>query len=331
MDIVWSILTIAIAVVVYIYTIELFTILFRITGLTKEKAKFQVISLITCSGFTTSEAEIVTVNKRRRRLAVVCMITGTIFNVIIISFLLNLINSVATSGIMNDQISKVVIILSIAVGIIIISKLPFVSKPMEKLVMFLAKKVFYRSKKTNILTLLDSYGKEAIVQVTLNKTPEVLCNKTLVESDLKKRYNINLMMLKRGNRTLEITGNTVIQDNDEIVVFGNRQAIKDLFSYKITEEYDEEIHNNNKENELTLIDNYGEDAMAEVVINDLPEILVDKKLYESEIKTKYNLNILTVVRDDISLSVTKDTIIQQYDTVVIFGNYNNIKKVFNII
>ena len=62
MDLVTSILAISIAIVLYIYTIEVFTILFRITGLTKEKAKFQVISLITCSGYTTSEAEIVTTN-----------------------------------------------------------------------------------------------------------------------------------------------------------------------------------------------------------------------------------------------------------------------------
>ena len=330
MDIVWSILTIAIAVVLYIYTIEVFTILFRITGLTKEKARFQVISMITCSGFTTSEAEIVTVNKRRRRLAIICMITGTIFNVIIISFLLNLINSVASNEIMKDQIQKVVIILAIAIGVIVISKLPFVAKPMEKLVVLLARKIFYKNKNTNILTMLDSYGKDAIVEIHINRTTEVLLNKTLKESDLKKRYNLNLMMLKRGGRTIEITGNTVIQEEDDIVVFGNRQSIKDLFTYKLTEVYDEEIHKS-KDNELTLIDNYGEDAMAEVVINDLPEILVDKKLFESEIKTKYNLNILTIVRDGISVSVTKDTVIQKYDTIVIFGNYNNIKKVFNII
>ena len=97
MDLVTSILAISIAIVLYIYTIEVFTILFRITGLTKEKAKFQVISLITCSGYTTSEAEIVTTNKTRRRLATICMITGIVFNVIIISFIINFIGSVATT------------------------------------------------------------------------------------------------------------------------------------------------------------------------------------------------------------------------------------------
>ena len=62
MNLTASILAIAIAIVLYIYTIELFTILFRITGLTKEKARFQVISLITCSGFT-----ITSTNSREHR------------------------------------------------------------------------------------------------------------------------------------------------------------------------------------------------------------------------------------------------------------------------
>ena len=39
--------------------IQVFSVLFRISGLTKVKAKFQVISLLTNSGFTTSESEIV--------------------------------------------------------------------------------------------------------------------------------------------------------------------------------------------------------------------------------------------------------------------------------
>ena len=91
MNLTASILAISVAIVLYIYTIEIFTILFRITGLTKEKARFQVISLITCSGFTTSEAEIIATNRRRRRLAIICMITGIIFNVMIISFIINLI------------------------------------------------------------------------------------------------------------------------------------------------------------------------------------------------------------------------------------------------
>jgi hypothetical protein len=46
MNLITSILAISIAMVLYIALIEIFAVLFRITGLTKEKAKFQVISMI---------------------------------------------------------------------------------------------------------------------------------------------------------------------------------------------------------------------------------------------------------------------------------------------
>lgn len=327
MTLVTSSLAIAIAIVIYIYTIEVFTILFRTTGLTKEKARFQVISLITCAGFTTNEAEIITTNKKRRTLAIVCMITGTIFNVIIISFIINLISSFATNEVLNDQIVTIFIILGVAIAIIIFLKLPFIARLLEKVIEKIARFVIYRDKNSNVLTMLDSYGKNAIVEIYINNIPELLKNKTLAESNFKSQYNLNLLILKRRNRTIEITKDTVIQNKDEIVVFGNRQRIKDLFTYKINEQIDEEIIKP-KENILTLIDNYGKDAMAEVAIYNLPEILDNKKLFESEIKTKYNLNILTIRRDERSVAVNKDTIIMNNDTIVVYGNYNNIKKVF---
>ena len=327
MNLTASILAISIAIVLYIYTIELFTILFRITGLTKEKARFQVISLITCSGFTTSEAEIIATNRRRRRLAIICMITGIIFNVMIISFIINLISSFSSNVMTEDLVLHTTIILGVAVALIVISKIPPFAKLLEKMTEGFARRLIYRNKHENTLTMLDLYGRDAIVEVYINNVPEALKDKTLEESELKSRYRINLLMLKRKNRTIEITKNTVIQKNDEIVVFGSRQAIKDLFTYKTNEVVEEEIIQP-KENIITLIDNFGRDAMAQIEIHNLPEILKDKKLFESEIKTVYNLNVIMLRRNDSSIKVTKDTIIKDNDEIVIYGNYSNIKKIF---
>ena len=327
MNLTSSILAISIAIVLYIYTIEIFTILFRITGLTKEKARFQVISLITCSGFTTSEAEIIATNRRRRRLAIICMITGIIFNVMIISFIINLISSFSSNVMTDDLIINIAIILVVALALIVFSKIPPFSKLFEKMTESFARKIIYRNKHDNVLTMLDLYGRDAIVEIYINNVPEALKDKTLEESELKSRYRINLLMLKRKNRTIDVTKNTVIQNNDEIVVFGSRQAIKDLFTYKTNEVIEEEIIQT-KENIITLIDNYGRDAMAEIEIHNLPEILKDKKLSESEIKTVYNLNVIMLRRNDSSVKVTKDTIIKDNDEIVIYGNYSNIKKIF---
>ena len=63
-------------IMVYLFLIRIFTVLFRITGLTNEKAKFQAISLLTSCGFTTSESEIIANDKARRKIAIIAMITG---------------------------------------------------------------------------------------------------------------------------------------------------------------------------------------------------------------------------------------------------------------
>ena len=328
MSLVASILAISIAIVLYFSLIEIYTVLFRITGLTKEKAKFQVISMITCAGFTTGESEIITTNRKRRRLAVACMISGTLFNVVIISLIINLIGSIAKADFIEEQLIWIGIILGSLVLVLIIIKIPFVSKFIEKTIEVLGRKIMNRKDNANALTMLDSYDSDAIIEIYINNIPEVLKNKTLMESNFKKQYNINILMLKRGNRTIDITKDTVIQNKDKIVVFGNRQIIKDLFTYKVDENYEKEVINTPKENIVTLIDNYGADAMAEVEIYNLPEILDGKKLFESKIKTEYNLNVIMIKRDEEPVPVTKDTEIQYLDKIVIFGNYNSIKKIF---
>ena len=328
MSLVASILAISIAIVLYFSLIEIYTVLFRITGLTKEKARFQVISMITCAGFTTGESEIITTNRKRRRLAVACMISGTLFNVVIISLIINLIGSIAKADFIEEQLIWIGIILGSLVLVLIIIKIPFVSKFIEKTIEVLGRKIMNRKDNANALTMLDSYDSDAIIEIYINNIPEVLKNKTLMESNFKNQYNINILMLKRGNRTIDITKDTVIQNKDKIVVFGNRQTIKDLFTYKIDENYEKEVINTPKENIVTLIDNYGSDAMAEVEIYNLPEILDGKKLFESKIKTEYNLNVIMIKRDEEPVPVTKDTEIQYLDKIVIFGNYNSIKKIF---
>lgn len=90
MGITGSLILLLIFLVVYIVMIEIFTVLFRLTGLTEEKAKFQVISLLTNCGYTTQESEIIASAPRRRKLAEMTMISGYSFAVIIVSSIVNI-------------------------------------------------------------------------------------------------------------------------------------------------------------------------------------------------------------------------------------------------
>ena len=70
--------------------------------------------------------------------------------------------------------------------------------------------------------------------------------------------------------------------------------------------------------------------MVEIQLNIVPEILKDKGLFESGLKSEYSINLLTIKRKDLAVAITKDSILQEKDVIVVFGPYNNIKKIFNI-
>ena len=89
MDITLALLLFSFIILLYWVITELFTFFFRLTGLPAEKARFQVISLLTGTGFTTRESEIVLTSRQRRRLARITMLFGYVFNVTIVSAFIN--------------------------------------------------------------------------------------------------------------------------------------------------------------------------------------------------------------------------------------------------
>ena len=89
MNIYISLLLFSFIILIYFVITELFTFFFRFTGLPAEKARFQVISLLTGTGFTTRESEMILSSRRRRRLARVTMLFGYVFNITIVSAFIN--------------------------------------------------------------------------------------------------------------------------------------------------------------------------------------------------------------------------------------------------
>ncbi|MBZ9633367.1 hypothetical protein [Clostridium sp. FP1] len=64
---------------------------FMLTGVSNTRAKIQVISLLTNCGFTTTESEIIVSSRKRRKIAITIMLFGNIFNVAIVSLLVNMV------------------------------------------------------------------------------------------------------------------------------------------------------------------------------------------------------------------------------------------------
>lgn len=222
-------------ILVYIFLIEVYSILFRITGLTKIKSRFQAISLLTNSGYTTSEAEVVTTNKMRRKIAMASMLTGYVFSVIIVSLVFNLINQLSINSIKDSYITIIIVVSAFAL-LLIIFKLPFVKKPLENFIEKIARKVMTKNIKENVITLLDIYENDCIAEITINNIPEPLVNKRLIEINIRDIYKINVLMIKRNGSAIVANKATMIMQNDIVVVFGPLNSIKKFFNTKQTNE-----------------------------------------------------------------------------------------------
>lgn len=225
-----SIVLFAIFIMVYSVIIEVFTILFRLTGLTQEKARTQVISLLTNSGFTTSESEIVLHSKKRRKLAQLTMLFGYSFSVIIVSIVVNIFFTFNRSE-MNSIVVVVVTSVIIMVILFIVMRLKIIRNRFDVMIEKIGNKIMF-GKKSNLLVLIDNYSGKAMAEIFLEFVPELIDKKPLADTRLKESYDIQILVLKRnGEEAGAVDGNTVLTSGDIIVVFGNYKNIRSVFEH----------------------------------------------------------------------------------------------------
>lgn len=211
-------------ILLYWIITELFTIFFRFTGLPDEKARFQVISLLTGCGFTTRESEMILSNRPRRRLARATMLFGYVFNITIVSAFINVFLSLKLAQV--ESYLPVVLIPLIAVVIIFVSiRFPAVRAWVDRKLEQLADRMV-RAEKGNSVLLLDYIGKDSIALVTLRQVPEAYENMRLSETGLRAETGILVMLVESdGEKAKPAGADTVFHEGDKLTVFGDYTAI----------------------------------------------------------------------------------------------------------
>ena len=185
----------AIFILVYILINEIFTVLFRLTGLTEDKAKFQVTSMLTNSGFTTSDSELITSSRVRRKLARITMIFGYAFTVTIVSAVVNIVitmNSFEIKNLWPVSLALLIMLLSL----MMLKNLPEIKSGFEHSVEKIGNRLIF-GKYSNVVIVLDSYDDNVLAEVNISNVPEILRGVPIEDTPLKSRFNINVLMLKR--------------------------------------------------------------------------------------------------------------------------------------
>lgn len=230
MSVMASIILLLVFLIAYMAIIEIFTVLFRLTGLSYEKARTQVISMLTNSGFTTSESEIIMASKKRRKLARITMLSGYSFTVIIVSVIVNMFLALNQSE-LHQMLPVVLAVIAMVIVLLLLKRIKAVHTGFDHLIEILGNRIMF-GKASNAVVLVDNYRSKAIVEIYLEVLPKPLDGIPFADAQLKKTYDIQVLLIKRGGMTIsDIDGETRLHTKDTAILFGDYKNIKNLFEH----------------------------------------------------------------------------------------------------
>ena len=202
--------------------VEVLSIALKVTGLDMEKARFQVISIITHTGFTTRESELITQHPTRRRIVQVLMLVSYVTTATFISIIISALRS-------HQEFMFFTLLAALAMVLII---LLFRNKRMlNSLEAIIEKQIVkqmknYSKNKTveEVLRLNDEYG---VAEFIIDENSSLL-GLPLKSSGLKQNY-IQVLNIDRGSHMVHFPKNDfVFQLGDKVVVYGLINSIKEL-------------------------------------------------------------------------------------------------------
>lgn len=196
------------------------SIALMMTGLDKNKARFQALSAFTGTGFTTKEAESVVNHPQRRKIMRWLMISG---NAGVVTVIVTATSSLATSQAYLLPLNTLILI----VGVLLIYKLAKYRGFTRKWEHFIEKKLikshaFEESATEDLLHFLEGYG--LVKKIILEESP--LRGKSLVESKLNEK-GILVLGIERDKGWIPTPKATeIIISGDNLVIYGPLEALK---------------------------------------------------------------------------------------------------------
>jgi hypothetical protein len=216
-------------------------IAFQLTGLEWSLAKFQALSCFSGTGFTTKEAELVTGNKQRRKIASVLIILGNAGLVIMIATLAGslvpqetILSKLSESFLPFSVPAYLVVWVNLAIIIVVVYSIYRIfthEKFVRKMTNFLRKKIIKKEifQRVSFEELLLATGGYGISRISIRAGSPVL-DKTLANSGLREQ-DIMVLATVRGIETIpNPPANMKILLGDELICFGKLENIRSKVS-----------------------------------------------------------------------------------------------------
>ncbi len=202
--------------------IEVLSVALKLTGLDIQKARFQIISIITSTGFTTKESELISQHPTRRKIAQIIMLISYIGDAAIIGFVLYILQN------KKDIVySLMLILVLITIGLGILRKKWMI----RRLEAFIEKQILKGMDKTKkyrtveeVLKLNDEYG---VVEIVIEEKSRLI-GKTLKDATLTEKH-IQVLNVDRGSHIIHFPSvNYKFKQGDKVIVYGQLKNIRKL-------------------------------------------------------------------------------------------------------
>ncbi|MGE7879291.1 TrkA C-terminal domain-containing protein [Peribacillus muralis] len=219
-----NILFMLLYIIIIALVIEISVTLLKLTGLKSNVARFQVISMLTGTGFTTDESKSIIDHPVRRKISMFLILFGVFSLAVIISSISTLLSD-------DLRLNELTIIIGILVVLTVFIKSPFMNKrisakmkgemfnhyelwehPIEE-VLFL--------EEDDVVMEIDIYDKSEFIDVK-------------VTDILSENADINVLFIESGEVKLrKELCEYKVKLGDNLFLYGNKKEIEETFSKEI--------------------------------------------------------------------------------------------------
>ncbi|MGL5066809.1 MAG: TrkA C-terminal domain-containing protein [Sarcina sp.] len=222
------VLTFLIFLTIFMIVINFFAILFRLTGIPMHKARFQVISLLTSTGYTTKESELIAQHPVRRKIASWLMIFSYLSTAIFISFIIKIISHGLNNVKSMSITAGLVVGFALVVFLIVRSSIPErIELWIERII--LNSKRWHSMHEDKIINVLHRKG-YGISEIYVGKS-NYLVGKSIIDSGLKD-LEIQVLSIDRGDTLINFPSpHYTFEVTDRVTVYGNIKNIYNKFNY----------------------------------------------------------------------------------------------------
>ncbi len=209
---------------IFLVVVNICSILLRLTGMPIKKARFQVVSLLTSTGFTTRESEMIVQHPVRRKIASWLMVVSYVSTATFISFFVTMISDTVTG------IGFFVVIAALITTNLILRRTKTIENLELKLENMVLKSKIWEKLNSENLTLITNTRGYGIYQIYLPKDSKII-GKSILESGLKD-LEIEVLNIDKGDKFIKFASpDYVFEVFDRVTVYGNLKNIRNEFEH----------------------------------------------------------------------------------------------------